>query len=63
MTDNEIMNELLKLDRNLEDITINRIAESITHEMIHILCKTKNEEFIISIPKLSTSWQWEEKTK
>jgi len=46
-----------------EDKLIRNIVESIAHELMHILCHTNNEEFIMSIPKTQYSIQWNEKTR
>ena len=53
-------NERFDLNRCLEDIIIKRINQSIAHELIHILCKTNNEDFIMSIPKTYDAFQWDE---
>jgi len=42
-----------------EDKMIRNIVESIAHELMHILCYTNNEEFIMSIPKTQYSRLWE----
>lgn len=51
-------NEKFNLVRDLEEIMIQRITSVIAHEMMHILCRTNNEEFIMSIPKTSDAIQW-----
>lgn len=53
-------NEKFGLVRDLEDIFISRVASSIAHELMHILCKTDNEDFIMAIPKTYDAFQWDE---
>ena len=43
-----------------EDKLIENIVESIAHELMHILCKTNNEWFIMSIPKTQYSLYYKE---
>lgn len=53
-------NDKFNLVRDLEEVMINRINSVIAHELMHILCKTNNEEFIMAIPKTHDAIQWDE---